>query len=136
MASCRSSKADSRSATRSILLVLDALPLPLFSGGDRLRNYHIARALAQDGTCLLAAPAVNPQYLDELHETGMFRKIFLLPVQPAAGRWTRTLRLDNTFYLQRGWPAYLQQCRLVLKEIVRRYDVTMVIVGNLDVSPF
>src|SRR5262245_65842296 len=136
MASCRSSKPDSRSSTRSTLLVLNALPLPLSHDGDKLRKYHIARALAQDGNCLLAAPAVNPQYLDELHDTGMFREILLLPVRPAAGRWTRTLRLDNTFYLQRGWPAYLQQCRLVLKEIVRRYDVTMVIVGNLDVSPF
>ena len=135
MASCRSSKADSRSATRSTLLVLDALPLPL-SAGDRLRNYHIARALAQDGTCLLAAPAVNPQYLDELHETGMFHEILLLPVRPAAGRWRRTLRLDETFYLQRGWPAYLEQCRLMLKDIACRYDVTMVMAVNLGVSQF
>ena len=117
------------------MLVLEALPLPL-SKGDKLRSYHIARALAQDGSCLLAAPAVNPQYLDELHDTGMFREILLLPVRPPAGRWTRTLRLDNTFYLQRGWPGYLKQCRLMLKDIARRYDVTMVIVGNLGVSPF
>lgn len=117
------------------MLVLDALPLPL-SDGARLRNYHIARALAQDGTCILAAPAVNPQYLDELHETGMFHEILLFPVRPAAGRWRRTLRLDETFYLQRGWPAYLEQCRLMLKDIACRYDVTMVMAVNLGVSQF
>jgi glycosyltransferase involved in cell wall biosynthesis len=101
-----------------------------------LRSFHIARAIATGGECLLAAPAVNPEYLNELQESGLFRDIQLLPVRPGHGRWQRKLRTNNGHYLAMGWPRYLQECRDILRKLIDRHSANLVLGVNLSVAEF
>ncbi|MEO0973156.1 MAG: glycosyltransferase, partial [Pseudomonadota bacterium] len=119
--------------TSSSLVVLDALPLPL-TEGDRLRSYHLGRAIAAEGRCHLAVLQADREQLSELQQTGPFDRILALPARPPSPAYGRHLRLDNGGYLRHGWPRWWRETRQALVEFINLTNATTVIAGKLPVA--
>lgn len=117
----------------AVLVVLDAVPLPL-TEGDRLRAFHLARGLSTVLPCLLAVPADATAHLDELRRHGPFSDVLLLPEVRGRGRPRRLLRTDNGWYLRRGWPAWFERTRRALQTFVDAHAVHTVVAGKLPVA--
>ncbi|MEM9384639.1 MAG: glycosyltransferase family 4 protein [Pseudomonadota bacterium] len=117
----------------TVLLLLDALPLPL-TEGDRLRSYYLARAQAEAGRCVLAAMKGTEEQREALLSEGPFDEILMLPSCSERGSFRRHLRTDNGHYLRWGWPAWFDACTQALRRFVAEHEVTVAIAGKLTVA--